>query len=95
MSKKDLSRIVIFDAINQERQYQTEKWGTLEEHPHTIPEYVMIMEKELAEAKEAYFQSPATWADDMLLEILQVIAVGVACLEQFGVVGRHREEEKA
>ncbi len=80
------NRLSVFDAIVAERAYQDEKWGTIKDNPHTIPEWILIMEKELAEAKAAYFQRPAD--REMLDEIRQVIAVGVACLEQHGVVER-------
>lgn len=75
----------IWAAILRERRYQDEKWG---HNPHTVFEWIGIMEKELQEAKAAYFQRPAD--DEMLKEILQVVAVGVACMEQHGV----REREK-
>jgi len=74
----------IYEAIEKKRRFQDEKWGTIKEHPHSIFEWIGIMEKELAEAKEAFFQRPAT--PKMLAEILQVIAVGHACLEQHGIV---------
>jgi len=78
----------IEEAVRRERHYQDLKWGTIEEHPHTIFEWIGIMEKELQEAKAAYFQ-PACMADsEMLREVLQVVAVGLACLEQHGIVER-------
>lgn len=66
--------------ILKERKYQDTKHGTIEEHPHTLPEWVLIMEKELIEAKEAYFKD--AWGVGMLKEIIQVAAVGLAALEQ-------------
>lgn len=74
----------VVEAIEKERGFQDWKWGTIQEHPHTIFEWIGIMEKELQEAKEAFFQRPADHC--MLAEITQVIAVGHACLEQHGVV---------
>lgn len=77
----------ILNAIAAERQYQDRKWGEIDEHPHSIFEWIGIMRRELSEAEEAFFQRPAD--PHMLREVLQVIAVGVACLEQWGVVERH------
>jgi hypothetical protein len=44
------------------------------------------MERELQEAKDAWATN--TNNAQALLEVLQVVAVGVACLEQHGYVGR-------
>lgn len=71
---------IVAQAIEDERSFQDQKWGTIKEHPHTIYEWIGIMEQELKEAKEAFFQRPAN--ESMLAEIIQVVAVGHACLEQ-------------
>lgn len=73
-------------AILRERNYQDEKWGIIEDHPHTPREWLAIMETELEEAKRAWVSQ----AGDLgcLQEVLQVIAVGFACLEQHGIVER-------
>lgn len=73
----------IWAAVSRERDFQNEKWG---DNPHTIFEWIGIMEKELSEAKAAYFKRPAD--EEMLVEILQVVAVGVACMEQHGIQER-------
>lgn len=44
------------------------------------------MEGELAEAKQAWIKGNTDF--EALKEILQVIAVGVSCLEQHGVIER-------
>ena len=75
---------MVAEAIEKERNFQTKKWGTVQEYPHTIYEWIGIMEQELKEAKEAFFQRPADEA--MLAEIIQVVAVGHACLEQHGPI---------
>ena len=66
-------------AIQKEREYQDKKYGG---HSHTIAEWILIMEKELHEAKKAYFQNSSN--EHMMAEILQVVAVGVACMEEHG-----------
>lgn len=73
----------IFDAIQRERQYQDAKWGN---KPHTVGNFILIMEGELEEAKQSWRKGVGD--KDALRELLQVIAVGVACLEQHGVVER-------
>lgn len=85
--------LIEIQAIIDERKYQDKKWGTIKQHPHTILEWVTIMEKELAEAKKAFFQRPADVL--MLVEILQVVAVGVACLQQHGTVTREMIKDQS
>lgn len=82
----------IVDAIFRERRYQDKKWGDIDKNPHTIFEWIGIMEKELQEAKEAYFQPQPYAREDMLREILQAVAVGMACLEQHGFVERKEND---
>jgi len=79
----------VFLAIERERRYQEEKYGTVIDNPFSIYEWIGIMEKELEEAKVSFFDRPANPL--MLQEILQVISVGVACLEQHGIVERWDE----
>ena len=78
-------------AIARERLYQDSKWGTTEEHPHTVAEWLLIMQAELDEAKQGWLKGRGD--DEALLELLQAISVGVACLEQHGICerGRHRQ----
>ncbi len=82
-------------AMGRERVWQEQKHGTIEERPHTVGEYLLIMERELLEAKEAWCTDPHVSADTHTLEeILQVITVGAACLEQHGIVDRFFTNEK-
>lgn len=73
----------IWKAILVERAYQDAKWGN---KPHTVGEWLLIMEAELHEAKYAWAKGQGD--DDALRELLQVVAVGVAAMEQHGVVER-------
>ena len=85
-------RSLIYEVINGERDFQDEKWGTPQEHPHSIYEWIGIMEQELKEAKEAFFSHPADRL--MLDEVRQVVAVGVACMEQHGFTKREMTYDK-
>jgi hypothetical protein len=84
----------IVDAIVRERIYQDSKWGTIEENPHTLGEWLNIMHQELSEADYALSMAGFSWGNkmdsDVLCEILQVISVGFACLEQHGIVERDK-----
>lgn len=81
-----MDRETIYDAIDRERAYQDAKWGTPEEHPHELPGWLLVMRKELVEAEDAWVKGPHD--AHVLREILQVVSVGIAALEQYGVIER-------
>jgi hypothetical protein len=72
----------VFQAVHVERDWQDAKWGTIQQHPHTVGEWLLILESEAAEAREGWVQNGGDAV--ARLELLQVLAVGVACLEQHG-----------
>lgn len=78
-------RRLIFEAIDRERDYQDRKWGPLHTHKHEIPGWICIMREELREAEQGWLKDGD---DQALRELIQVLAVGVACLEQYRVVER-------
>lgn len=80
------------DAIQRERDYQDGLWGTIDQNPHSVEEWLLLMREELNEAMTAF--SDHHGDDQALKEIVQVVALGVACLEQHGVVERSRGTEK-
>jgi hypothetical protein len=86
MSKLD----EVFQAITRERIYQDVKWGTLAQHPHTVGEWLLIVEAELNEAKQGWVKGKGD--AEALRELVQVAAVVVAALEQHGVVERWDNE---
>ena len=75
----------IYRLINAERQYQDEHHGTLDENPHSIGEWLIILEAELNETKHSWVKLGEEAA---LFEVLQFAAVAVACLEQHVKAGR-------
>jgi hypothetical protein len=70
----------IVQAIVHERAYQQARW---DDAPHTVGEWLLIVEAELLEAKQAWVKGHGN--HEALTELVQVLAVGVACLEQHGV----------
>lgn len=74
--------VFVFKAIGDERKYQDKKYGTLGDHPHTVGEWLLILEAELNEAKSEWVKGKGD--KFALREILQVAAVAVACMEQHG-----------
>lgn len=85
-----LTRNEVFAAIDQEREVQDKKWGTLDEHPHAVGSWLTIMRQLLNDAEKAYMSQHGDFG--ALDEIRKVVAIGVACMEQHGVPLRYRKE---
>lgn len=83
VKSKHNQKLVVRRAIERERKFQDKKWGSIEKNPHPIGRWIEIMQDELQEAIEAYSENST---EDALSEIVQVVAVGHACLEQHGIV---------
>jgi hypothetical protein len=76
----------IMQAIQRERAYQNKKYGSIAGRAHSVASWILIAEIELEEAKQAWQKEAGN--TEALRELLQVAAVIVACLEQYGVVER-------
>ena len=86
----------IYAAIDRERAYQRAKRPGSHANGHELPSWIAIMRAELNEAEEAWVRGDGAPAnDDSLMEILQVLATGVAALEEHGVVERSAEDVAA
>ncbi len=70
----------VLQAIKSERDYQGKKWPG---HSHTTAEWVMIMRKCLKDAEHAWHAGHGN-DNEVLNEIRQVTAVGVAAMEEHG-----------
>lgn len=82
------ARAHIYAAIDGERAYQDTKYGPAPERDLTLGEYLHIAQDELTEAQTAHdFDDP----NEALLELLQVVAVGVAAIEQHGLITRNTQ----
>jgi hypothetical protein len=84
MSQSELDqriREIIFREVSKEREFQLEKHG---DEGHSIGAWLLIIEAELNEAKEAAIK-PKTGRDNVINEVIQVMAVCCACLEEWGV----------
>lgn len=84
-------RTTVYEAIDNERDYQDNKWGTIEQHPQDVSGWILIMREELQEAEQEWVNANA---EASLEELLQVVATGVACLEQHGVIERAANRRK-
>ncbi len=83
----------VLAAIESERLHQQAKWPG---HSHTAAEWLLIIEKLCADARREWVTGHGD--NGALHEIRQIVATGVACLEECGaprrgepVVGRRYE----
>lgn len=73
-------------AIKEERRKQDAKWGSLAEKKQSVAGYLLVLENELNEAKQGWMKNVGG-RHSSLSEILQIAAVAVAALEQYGDEG--------
>lgn len=76
-------RVLIYEAVDRERTYQAKIHF---EENKSVGEWILIIEGELKEAKMAWIKNGNKRA---LEEILQVVACGVAAMEQHGIYEEH------
>ena len=80
------NRNEVYAAIDAERDHQDQKWGKLEQKKQSVAGYLLVMERELAEAKAGWTHNIPD-KHSALAEIVQIAATAVACLEQHGLEG--------
>ncbi len=76
----------VIQCIKKERDYQDEKWGSLDEREQSIPGYMLVLKKELVEAEDGWCKN-VQGKHSSLAELIQVAAVAIACLQQHGIEG--------
>ncbi len=69
-----------FDALAQVRLVQELKHG--KKHPHTVPEWILIIERQLQKAKDEWNKGGPKSDDNAMERVAHVGACAVACLEQ-------------
>lgn len=84
------TRAEVYAVVDGEREYQDGLAGTSEtDGYHTVSEFILYMEDYIAEARSV---ASRTWGPDATTKSLDIIrkvtALGVACMEQNGVVPR-------
>ena len=83
------TRLEVFQVISEERVHQDKKWGSLDDRArngnHSVGEWLLVLEEQVRRAKEKWYAGDSA---GVLSEVRQVAAVGVACMEQHGAVGR-------
>ncbi len=82
-----MNRDEIYNILNEERDYQTEKWGSLQERPHEVGGWLTVMRYLLTKAEAEW--STADGDVSTLDQIRKLAATSVACMEQHGAVRRN------
>jgi len=86
-----MKRDTVYAIVDQERDHQDAKWGTIEAHPHEVGSWILIMESLLADARKAW---QSTNGDrDAMGEIRKVVAVGIAAMEAQDCIPTREWEE--
>lgn len=67
-------------AVLQIRQIQDVKHGT--EHTHTVPEWILIIDRQLQKAKEEWYAVGPRPADRALERLAHIAACGICALEE-------------
>ena len=83
-----MSKDQVFKVIENERAYQDQVWGgNNHDKAHTVGDWIVYMNHYLDRAKIKH--STAFRSDkEALTELRKVVALGIACFEQFGVPER-------
>lgn len=85
------SQYDVFNAIKSERTYQDHKWGTIKNRPHDVGTWLLIMRVLMNKAEYAY--ASGIGEVETLNELRKIVSVGVACMEQHGIIQRKSNHE--
>lgn len=73
----------VLAKIKEEREYQDKKFPN---NQHEIPTWVKLMEDKLEMVYYCWYHKRENFA---LHELLEVVSMGIACMEQYRAVGRN------
>ncbi len=74
----------VLGLIGIEREFQNDKHGSIEDAPHEVATWILLIEAELYEAKQAVIKG-GVGRDSWRYELVQVAALCCAALEQHGI----------
>ena len=75
-----MTRADVFKLLDEERQHQADKWGTVLERPHELGGWLTIIRVYLRRAEDAWASSHGD--AEALAEVRKLAALAVACMEQ-------------
>lgn len=80
-----MKREDIYKAVDVEREHQDNKRGA--NRPQSLLGFIEILKKELQEVEDGWYEGIDHGRNSPLAELVQVVAVAVACMEKYGVEG--------
>jgi hypothetical protein len=80
------TRTEVFAAIDAERQYQDEQWGTLEQRGKQVGAWITLMQHYMNQATKEWATNRGD--EKALHEIRKIAGIAVACMEQHRVPER-------
>jgi len=78
----------VLNAVLEERDFQDQKWGPIDENPHDMGTWLLLIESELNEAKLAAVKG-GDGRNAVRHELIQVAALCMATLENHGLTSYH------
>lgn len=81
------NRSEVYEAIDSEREHQIRRWG--DDKTNGLGSYLVFMQSYLNEAIQQLTHSNSTAkAEEVLVTLRKIVALGVACMEKFGAPER-------
>lgn len=82
----------VLNVILEERDFQDQKWGPIDENPHDLGTWLLLIESELDEAKLAAVKG-GKGRNSVRNELVQVAALCIAALENHGLTSNGEGRE--
>lgn len=76
----------IYETLNKERDYQDSIWGPDHDKTHEVEAFVLYMEEYLNKSRKNL--SGKGGVEKALDNLRKVVALGIACFESHGIIGR-------
>lgn len=88
LKPRNVDRVSVYRALNEERDYQDSKWGgQVHDRGHEVEAWLIYMQAYLNKAINRV--STEKGAQGALEEMRKVVALGIACFENHGVPPRY------
>ena len=76
-----LSRKKVYKLVNEERDYQNDKWHITDQSEYKVSDWLTMIKKYLNDAENATFNVNK---DEAMNAIKKITSLGVAAMEQMG-----------
>ncbi len=75
-----MTRNEVYDLISEDRDHQTAKWGSVQDRPHEVGGWILLIQEYVNRAAIAWCSQPND--AEALSNIRKAVALGVAAMEQ-------------